>query len=412
MQRIVIVNLHSNPMLVKLLEKFIFKQSFAVKHKYLLDYLLSNDEFEVCSYINAKGFSLANNLPKVIMKIFNAFRFQEHKITLRKNDLPLNKIKVLNSIDQIQIDDIVIAYRHCGSSLFDLDKIDAFRAVGMIHFWGTREESNILRNINPEVLFSESDLSKYSEIFRRYYDWYKGDFIIHPFVFAPRFKKTKPFSERINKAFATGTITYKDNEDFLEVYGDSCDQPARKQIKDNIESLKDLIYCTSSDYSENAKTVKIKKNANSLLRFYRALHYKLFESQQKQYYSFDMVKSFNDYKMCIVGEEILGIPGIGFVEGMACGCAYIGQTTGYYEDYGMKEGVHYIGYDGTLDDLKSKIAYYQMPEHQEELERIADAGYEFAMSNFNGSVVAKSLMDRIVKAQREWLKSWKNECIK
>ena len=407
MQRVVIVNLHANPMLVKLLEKFIFNQSFAVKHKYLLDYLLSSDEFEVCSYINSKGFSLANNLPEALMRFLNVFRFQEHKITLKKNNIPINKIKVLKSIDQIQKEDIVIAYRHCGSSLFDMDKINAFRAIGMIHFWGTREESAILRSINPDILFSESDLSKYSEIFRKYYGWYNGDFIIHPFVFAPRFKKTKPFSERINKAFATGTITYKANEDFLEVYGNPCDQPARKQIKDNADSLKDLIYCTSHDYSENAKTVKVKKNANSLMKFYRALHYKLFESQQKQYYSFDMVKSFNDYKMCIVGEEILGVPGIGFVEGMACGCAYIGQTAGYYEDYGMKEGVHYIGYDGTLNDLKSKIAYYQMPEHQDELERIANAGYEFAMSHFNGKIVAKSLMDSLVKAQRNWLKDRK-----
>ena len=115
-----------------------------------------------------------------------------------------------------------------------------------------------------------------------------------------------------------------------------------------------------------------------------------------------MVDKFNEFKMCLVGEEILGIPGIGFVEGMACGCAYIGQNLGYYEDYGMKEGVHYIGYDGTLEDLKSKIKYYQQPEHQEELERIANAGYEFAQTHFRGEVVAKELLEKLQKAQAEW----------
>lgn len=110
-----------------------------------------------------------------------------------------------------------------------------------------------------------------------------------------------------------------------------------------------------------------------------------------------MVESFNNYKMCIVGEEILGVPGIGFVEGMACGCAYIGQTLGYYEDLGMKAGIHYIGYDGTLDDLKAKITYYQQPEQQEELERIANSGYEFVHDNFNGESAAKNLIDKIVK---------------
>ena len=64
-------------------------------------------------------------------------------------------------------------------------------------------------------------------------------------------------------------------------------------------------------------------------------------------------EKFNEYKMCLIGEEILGVPGIGFVEGMACGCAYFGKR-GYYEDYGMKEGVHYIAYDGSPDDLLEK----------------------------------------------------------
>ena len=121
--------------------------------------------------------------------------------------------------------------------------------------------------------------------------------------------------------------------------------------------------------------------------------------QQKKYFSFNMVEKFNDFKMCLVGEEILGVPGIGFVEGMSCGCAYIGQKLGYYEDYGMQEGVHYIGYDGTLEDLKAKITYYQQPENQEELERIANAGYEFAQKHFRGEYVAEQLLNNLIAAQ-------------
>ena len=73
----------------------------------------------------------------------------------------------------------------------------------------------------------------------------------------------------------------------------------------------------------------------------------------------------------------------------------------------MKEGVHYIGYDGTLEDLKAKISYYQQPEHQEELECIANAGYEYAQSHFRGEIVAKDLLEKIVKAQKIWLASHK-----
>ena len=69
----------------------------------------------------------------------------------------------------------------------------------------------------------------------------------------------------------------------------------------------------------------------------------------------------------------------------------------------MKAGVHYIGYDGTLDDLKAKISYYQQPEHQEELETIAKTGCEFVRSHFNGPVAAASLLNNLLNAQRRWL---------
>jgi len=404
MQRIVFVNLNANAMLIKTLNKYIFKQSVAIKHKYLLDYLMENPNYEVCAYINSKAFSLASSFGPTVMKFLNLFRFLEYRIAIKKNGIDAKKITLIKNIKDIRKDDIVLAYRGTSSSLYKLEEIRAFKAIGMIHFWGKRNESAMMEKINPDVLFNESDLSKHSEIFQRYYGWYDKDIIVHPFVFAPRFKRTKPFAERENKAFATGTITYKEDPDFLEVYGDPCDQPARKQIKDNAKELEDLIYCTSSDYSENAKKVEIKRD-NAIIRLYKSFHYKMFESQQKAYYSFDMVQSFNNFKMCIVGEEVLGIPGIGFVEGMACGCAYIGQNLGYYEDYGMQEGVHYIGYDGTLDDLKAKIRYYQMPEHQEELERIANAGYEFAQQHFNGTNSAEKILSELESRQQEWLKN-------
>ncbi len=402
MQRIVFVNLHGNEMLVKTMNKYLFKQSVAIKHKYLLDCLLEQGNIQVCSYINKRGFSMASSLPALIMKFLNLFRFLEHRYVLRKNGIDRKKIKVLKKMSDIKEDDIVILYRHCSTQLDDAKDIKAFKAISMIHFWGKRPESDLMKKINPDVLVNESDLGKHSEIFQRFYSWYQKDFIVHPFVFAPRFQNKKPFAERECKAFATGTITYKNDSDFLVVYGDSCNQPTRKQIKDNADALSDLIYCTSSDYAENAKTVEVKYD-NAIMRFYKALHYKLFETQQKAYYSFDMVESFNNYKMCIVGEEILGIPGIGFVEGMACGCAYIGQNKGYYEDYGMQEGIHYIGYDGTLEDLKVKIHYYQMPEHQEELEQIAKTGCEYVRTHFRGDVVAEKLITAL-QQQQEWLK--------
>ena len=134
---------------------------------------------------------------------------------------------------------------------------------------------------------------------------------------------------------------------------------------------------------------------------FRQLYNKFFTGHQKSYYSFNMVDKFNEYKMCIVGEEIMGIPGVGFVEGMACGCAYIGQTIGYYEDYGMQEGVHYIGYDGTVADLRRKIEFYQQLENQQKLETIAENGYKFVHENFRGEIIARKLVEELAKVQKQ-----------
>jgi hypothetical protein len=125
--------------------------------------------------------------------------------------------------------------------------------------------------------------------------------------------------------------------------------------------------------------------------------------KQKKYFSFNMVEKFNDYKMCIIGEEILGVPGIGFVEGMACGAAYIGIDSPMYRDMGLIPGVHYIVYDGTKEDLRRVVEYYQQSEHQQELEQIARTGCDYVRTNFNGEAVAKTLINGLVAEQERWL---------
>ncbi len=394
--RIVFVNLHANEFLVKTLNKFIFKQSVAIKHKYILDYLLSRDDVEVCSFINKRGLSLSYSTRN---RFLQSFRFLDHRITMHKNGIPMSKIKVLKHEDEIRHDDLVILYQIFGPQ-FEFDKRpDAFIAVSQLHF--ALSASAMMEKVDPDLMFNESNMQQRFVGFNEYFGWFHKQYMVIPFVFAPRFKVIKPFAERQNKAVSVGTVTYPDY--LIKYYGHNCLQPARKQVYDNARELTPWVDCFNSDYLEDDKLSKHSANDSKLVRTFKRLHDKFFVGHQKKYYSFDMVEKFNDYKMCIVGEEIVGLPGIGFVEGMACGCAYLGQTVGYYEDYGMKEGVHYIGYDGTLDDLKAKITYYQQPEHQQELETIARTGCEFVRSHFNGPAAAESLLNNLLEAQRRWL---------
>lgn len=392
MQRIIFVNLHGNEFLVKTLDKMIFKRSIAIKHKYLLDYLINREDIEVCTFLNKKAGSISyshgGKFPMWWCKL-------EHKYVMRRNCINASKIKVLTKENQIQKDDILIIYNYYQNQYAFEKRPDCFIAISHIHFNTSNAER--MQAFDPDMLYNEANFSHGSIIYDTFYSWFKKKFVVIPFVYADRFKPLKTFAERQNKCFSTGTVTYMHN--ITPYYGDPCAQPARKQIMTHREQLKDYVDCYNSDYAEDDEKL-FKKGDGIFTRLYNMYVAKFKASRQKKYYSFNMVEKFNDYKMCLVGEEIMGIPGVGFVEGMACGCAYIGQNKGYYEDYGMQEGVHYIGYDGSIEDLRSKIEYYQQTEHQEELERIAKTGCEFVRKNFYGPVIAEKLVKSLVSESK------------
>ncbi len=391
-QRIVFVNLHADWMLLKVAMVYVFKYSPAIKHGYLLNYLLEHPEkYEICNFINSRGFSLYTHATGFFAKFLNIFSGIENRITLRKNGISPKKIKVIRNPEEIREDDIVISYNVCNEQLEDLEKVKGKKALSMLHFHGKKGEDERIKNAGINILFNEADLSKTSEIFKKYYNL-TLPFIVHPFIPADRFRRIKPFNERKNKCFSTGTITLKAHPEFLEVYGDPCDQPARKFVKDNPEFFKDTVDCYSEYYMEDTTLKKVKPSDNILVKIYKKFYNRFHTGTQKKYFSFNMVEKFNDYKMHLLGEEILGVPGIGYVEGMACGSAYIGLDSPMYRDLGLIPGVHYISYDGTKEGLKETVEFWQRPENQEELEKIANTGYDFVKKNFNkDSAVSKIL---------------------
>lgn len=403
MQRIIFINLHTSWMLVRNSQVIYFKTSAALKHRYILDYLINSDEYEVCNYITEHGFSLVPNDGGALNK-FHCLRFWENKNILKKNGIDPKKVTVLTKASDIRFDDIVILYNIMGRSNYEVaGDIKAFKALSMLHFHGRKTENARMEKADFQCYFNEVDLSKSSELFRKYYH-VERPWIVIPFVFAERFRNMKPFKERQNKCFSTGTITYKEHEEFVSVYGDPCDQPARKFVKDYPEFFKDTVDCYSSDYLEDNVDKKYVDGENSFVRMYKKVYNLTHVGQQKKYFSFNMVEKFNDYKMHLLGEEILGVPGIGYVEGMACGSAYIGLDSPMYRDLGLIPGIHYITYDGTKEGLRKTVEFWQKPENQDELEKIAKRGCEFVRTNFCGEKVANGLMVALVSQKNNWLK--------
>ena len=390
-------------MLVKPSSVFIFKFSAAVKHKYLLDYLLNHPEYEVCSYINDRGFSILTKGNETFLKFLNLFKYLEHKIILKKNGIDPKKITVIKRLEDIRPDDIVLLYNIMTDNFRGMSGVKAFKALSMLHFHGRAKEEALIKEANINCFFNEVNLQESSELFRKYYHIDKP-WIIHPFVYQERFKPIKPFAERKNKVFSTGTITYKPHEEFLSVYGDPCDQPARKFVKDNPKFFKDTVDCYSYDYLEDNAGKKYVPGEFPLLRLYKKIYNRLNVGKQKKYFSFNMVEKFNDYKMHLVGEDILGIPGIGYVEGMACGSAYIGLDSPMYRELGLIPGIHYITYDGTMEGLRKTVEFWQKAEKQEELECIAKTGCEYVRKHFCGPIIAEKLIKELCLQKDKWLR--------
>lgn len=400
-QRIVFVNLHADWMLLRVAMVYVFGYSPAIKHGYLLRYLMEHPEdYEVCNYINSRGFSLyVNDSPlQGFLKLFSGL---ENRLTLHKNGIGAKRIKVLRRPEEIREDDIIISYNVNAEQYRELEQLHAFKALGMLHFHGRAADDARIAKADVQCYFNEVDLSKSSELYRRYYHT-ERPWVVIPFVFAERFKPLKPFGERQNKCFSTGTITYKKHEEFLSVYGDPCDQPARKMVKDNAEFFADTVDCYSSDYLEDNPGKTVKPGDNAVVRTYKRLYNRTHIGKQKKYFSFDMVEKFNDYKMHLLGEEILGVPGIGYVEGMACGSAYIGLDSPMYRDLGLEPGVHYIVYDGTAEGLRETVRYWQREENQGELEKIAERGCRYVRENFCGEKVAARLLGELERLKGEW----------
>lgn len=398
--RIVIPNLHANFMMLTTASVYIFKFSPAVKHNYLLKYLLDRPDVEVCTYLNNRSFSIFTKGPEWLQRCLRKTLSRiEMRWIFKKNDISSRQVTVLKGPEEVSDNDIVLAYNICRDEYDMLEKARGLKALCMIHFGGNATENALIEKAGIACYYNEANLSQTSAIFQKYYH-VDRPWLIIPFVFAKRFKNLQPFSARKNRAFSVGTITYKANPEFLSVYGDPCDQPIRKLVKDNPDYFADTVDCYSQDYLEDDDVKVIKENDNPLTKTYKRIHNRFHTGRQKKYFSFDMVEKFNEYKMHIVGEEILGVPGIGFVEGMACGSAYIGIDSPMYRDLGLIPGEHHISYDGTKEGLRATIEYWQRPENQQELERIAADGCRFVRENFCGPKVAERLVESLLALKK------------
>jgi hypothetical protein len=392
MRKIILYNPHSSTVFTDTVFGRMFRKTHSPGGKYA--YMLKETmdyQGDILIYLSSSSFPkpLSYFVPKKL----------ELYLWSKIIGVSFNKIELVNSKNLLKMSEDYVLL----GLLIDLNKKDldilkrskVFKCFNLTHYqiMNSEKNANLVSFLKPELLMSESNLYKNSSFFRKYFKSYKKEVLSINFVPQSRFINKNPFSKRKNLCVATGTLIELPIENmdklFFNYFKFNTYQPTRKMIFDNKSLLKGYVDCFIFKYTESKK----KKDLfsffkNQFLRIWSLF----FKKTKKEYFSINMVDLYNKYRMFLVPEEV-DLPGIGFVEGMACGSVYIGQNKKYYEDMGMLPNKHFIKYDGTINDLKKKIKYYQ--DHPKELEKIAKEGQKFVRKFCNANYVFKQLLSKI-----------------
>ena len=390
MKRVVFINAHWNTLIMKTPMTFLFNIKPPQKYSILFNELIKKPDVQVCSFVTSEGSSIPRSVRFPFKNLVACF---ESWYTFRKNGFTNNDIITLTKISEIRPDDIVLAFVHTRGGSDKLNIINARKYLHLNQYWGhSIEELNKSLPYAQDYLL-EANTAKEGNFLLRTNLAIGYRFHILPFFVSERFVCKKSFNIRKKKAIATGTLAKFQAEcDCSRHYGTPYMHKMRKILFDNKDSINEYIDVLISPYVETNNT-KVEKHYKGLLgvlySFYKLRFLKL--GAQKNYFSFNIVEKYNEYQMAVVPEEIVDVPAIGAFEAMSCGCAFIGVDHSMYRDLGMIPDIHYISYDGSLDNLKDKIVYYQ--KHQDELQIIAAAGYEFA----NKTLCKENILDLFCK---------------
>ena len=356
------------------------------KYDYIFNYIYNSNKH---IYI-LKDRNFKSNIFKTL-RFFNSYKL-EFKLWCLFNKLDYDKFIFVDDLKSFTKDDSLFLFYHGVFNTSNFELINDFKQakltkiVHMSHYaYNISSGSEALKESDIDVFLYESNLNKI-QFFQYYFSWFKGESQILPFIPSERFKDLKPFKDRLNFCLASGTIAEVDEIDFVSFFKTKYIQPFRKVIYEKRPFIKNYIYSIIDPISNEAYNTNIfeaiKYDMKSvLIIFKKTFGLKVREFyNHRSYYKLDIVSLFNDYKFSVIPEEIIGTPGISFVESMSCGNLYFGVANHFYEDIGLINGIHYVSYDGSLEDLIVKIKYYQV--NTKEAEKIAANGLSFVKENF------------------------------
>lgn len=393
--RVIFIDLHCNGFVLNTFTSLLVKRHIATRHKFLVQGLLKQG-VDVYNYVTLNGTTLPSEhwSSKITAKL--NYRRKEAEYVLKRNGL--DKIKCITTEDKFIFheNDIIIMYSRFDYNQCEVEIPKGIKVIDFTHFYGGNKEAKTIKEANFQYYLCEIDLSKFSKLFNNYFGDFKAEYINRPFAFENRFISKTNFKDRKNKVCSMGNIAslhplWDIHKDYCMTYRTLVMQPIRKKIYENRRKNTDLIDCYNECQNDEVKKYKIYDSDIKILRKWKWWkNYYSLNRLSNYYRDFDMVEVYNNYKIVVNAEDYNGFYAIGAIEAMACGCALLGQEYGVYEELGLQSGIHYISYDGTIDDLRKKAEYYLQPYNLHKLEIIAKNGMEYVRKHFSENQVFKN----------------------
>ena len=286
----------------------------------------------------------------------NPERMERFRERLKELDCKRD-IRFLSSTQELNREADVLVSFHIPKQNYGLDEFTGMTVVHtMDHHVNTKYVYQRLLELKADFVASHSQVDERCEFFRHYYPFFVGKVINVPFGYAPRFKVTKPFTERINKAVGLGSInmirdamlTEEESREMVEFFADrKWMHPIRKYVQDHAEELSDCVDA-------------------------------LFPTPEKQKdFSYDAVERLNSYRMFVNDAGIQEFPPARTYEGIACGCVMVATDDPIYIDIGFEKDVNCISFrEGDYGEMAEKIRFYMA--HEDELQKIQIRSLELA----------------------------------
>ncbi len=389
--QVVFINPQTNAFLLRPLDYFVAGRPSSRKHFFLLKQMIERGD-DVVVYVNARGSSWNELLRH---RVSPALRIHIHKaeayVCLLLNGVSPRSVRVTSDPDAISDAAAVICYLHYPNDFFDIERLSGRLVVSANHYHagrGIRANVALVENLCVAAFVAEANLHDQSDYFASHFGSIQKRVIVVPYTYREKFTNVTAFEARINRAVATGTVApFPADDETARHFRTSWLQPMRQIIYENRESITEQVDSFITQWGQDLpakRRVSKRKLLGKLLDWY---YDEVIRAGQRNYYSFDMAALYNKYQMSVVPEEVTGLPAIGFVESMACGCAFIGIEHPMYADLGLRAGEHYISYDGTLQGLQAVVRHHQ--GRPEAVARIAAAGQAFVRDRLSPVAVAE-----------------------